>query len=128
MSDIKLRIEAKYFRMCIHRHALKAIGDPEFINFGYDPETMRLMIMGSWVDDRKSVRVRVNKQGSVYVFSKPLIMGIRRVSHILMEEATYFVEGEVSDSERLIIFPLREAVVSASDALMDDMGSVDSAE
>ena len=115
MNDIKLRIDTRYFRMCIHRHALKIIGDPDFINFGYDPESMRLMVMGSWVDDRKSVRVRQNKQGSVYVFSKPLLIGIRKVSNILTATASYIVEGTVSESERIIIFPLKEAQITAGE-------------
>lgn len=119
MSDTKLRIDTRYFRMLIYRQALKAIGDPAFINFGYDPDTMRLMVMGSWVDDRKSVRVRQNKSGSVYVFSKPLIVGIRKVSNILTEEASYLVEGEVQESERIIIFPLKDAQITSEDMTVE---------
>lgn len=122
MSEIRLRIDMKYFRICIHRQALKAIGDPKFINFGYDPDGMRMMIMGSWVDDRKSVRVRQSKTGSVYVFSKPLLEGIRNVSNILTENASYLVEGEVSESEKNIIFPLKDAEMSALDELPSELG------
>ena len=106
MSDVKLRIDTRYYRICIHRQALKAIGNPTFLNFGCDPDTMRLLVVGSWVDDRKSVRVRYNKSGSVYVYSKPLLQGIREVSHILMEEASYLVAGEAREDERILIFPL----------------------
>lgn len=109
MSEAKLRIDTRYFRMCIHRQALKAIGDPTFLNFGYDPDTMRLMIMGSWVDDRKSVRVRYDNSGSVYVFSKPLLQGIREVSHVLTGKASYLVMGEIREADRILIFPLRNA-------------------
>lgn len=111
MSDVKIRIDTRYFRICIHRQALKAIGDPTFLNFGYDPETMRLMVVGSWVDDRKSVRVRYDNSGSVYVYSKPLLLGIRQVSGILMARASYIVEGEVRESDRIIFFPLRKAEI-----------------
>lgn len=106
MSDVKLRIDTRYYRICIHRQALKAIGNPGFLNFGYDPETMRLLIVGFWVDDRKVIRVRYNKSGSVYVYSKPLLQGIREVSHILMEETSYLVAGEAREDERILIFPL----------------------
>ena len=108
MSDVKLRIDTRYFRMCIHRQALKAIGNPMFLHFGYDPDSMRLLVVGSWVDDRKSVRVRYDKSGSVYVYSKPLLLGIREVSHILMEQASYIVAGEAWEDERILIFPLGE--------------------
>lgn len=109
MNDVKLRIDTRYFRMCIHRQALKAIGDPPFLNFGYDPDTMQLIILGSWVDDRKAVRVRYDTSGSVYVFSKPLLVGIQQVSKILTETASYLVQGNVRETERFLIFPLNEA-------------------
>ncbi|MBQ8306791.1 MAG: hypothetical protein IJX90_11315 [Blautia sp.] len=111
MSDVKLRIDTRYFRMCIHRQALKAIGDPLFLHFGYAPETTRLLIVGSWVDDRKSVRVRYDNSGSVYVFSKPLLQGIRQVSHVLMDRASYIVEGTAQEADRILIFPLGQAEV-----------------
>lgn len=111
MNDVKLRIDTKYFKMCIHRQALKAIGDPPFLNFGYDPDTMRLMIIGSGVNDRKSVRVRFDRSGSVYVFSKPLLVGIRQVSRILMSTASYLVQGEAWETERFLIFPLQDAEI-----------------
>ncbi len=109
MSDVKIRIDTRYFRICIHRQALKAIGEPTFLNFGYDPDTMRLLVVGSWVDDRKSIRVRYDNSGSVYVFSKPLLQGIRQVSHVLTARGSYIVEGEARKTDKLLIFPLAKA-------------------
>ena len=111
MNEIKLRIDTRYSRICIHRQALKAIGDPPFLSFGYQPEELCLMIMGSWVDDRKSVRVRYDNSGSVYVFSKPLIQGIRQVSHILMESGSYLVDGKAWETNHILLFPLKEAKI-----------------
>jgi len=106
MHDVKIRIDTRYYKICIHRQALKQIQNPPFLNFGYDPETMRLLVIGTWVDDRKSLRVRYNHSGSVYVFSKPLLTGIREVSHILTESGSYLVEGEVRENEKILLFPL----------------------
>ena len=106
MSNVKIRIDTRYFKICIHRQALKRIQNPPFLNFGYDPDTMRLLVMGNWVDDRKSVRVRYDNSGSVYVFSKPLLTGIREVSHILTETGSYLVEGEVRNDEKILMYPL----------------------
>ena len=119
MSNIKIRINTRYFRIYIFRQCLRKIGEPEFINFGYDPETMQLMVMGSFIDDRKSLRVRHNKNGSFFICSKPLIEGIRKVSHILAEPASYLVEGTVSANERVIIFPLKEAVITSEETERD---------
>jgi len=106
MHDVKIRIDTRYYKICIHRQALKQIQNPPFLNFGYDPETMRLLVIGTWVDDRKSLRVRYSHSGSVYVFSKPLLTGIREVSHILTESGSYLVEGEVRENEKILLFPL----------------------
>ena len=109
MGNVKLRIDTRYFRMCIHRYALKIIGDPPFLNFGYDPESMRLVVIATWEDDHKSFRVRYDNSGSVYIHSKTLLVGIRKVSHILMEKGSYLVEGEVWRDKKMIVFPLQEA-------------------
>ena len=107
MTEVRLRIDTKYNNFHIHRQALYAIGDPPFLNFGYDPESMELLVAGTWIDDLKSVRVHYTKEGSVYFYSKPLITGIRKVSNILTKTGSYFVDGEVIG--KLIIYPLGEA-------------------
>lgn len=109
MNNIKIRIDTKHYTLSIHRKALKAVGDPPFINFGYQPETMQLLIMATWLDDRKSVRSRINSGGSNSIYSKSLLQGIRQVSHILMDSGSYLVEGEAIDSQGLLIFPLKMA-------------------
>lgn len=109
MRDVKIRIDTRYFKICIHRQALKQIQNPPFLNFGYDPETMRLLVIGNWVDDRKSVRVRYDNSGSVYVYSKSLLTGIREVSHILTDNGSYLVDGEVREDEKILLFPLGDA-------------------
>lgn len=111
MSNIKLWIDTRNYRMCIHRQALKIIGDPPFLNFGYDPDSMRLAVIAMWTDDRKSFRVRYDNSGSVYIHSKSLLVGFRKVSHVFMEEGSYLVEGTVWSTKRMIIFPLQDAKV-----------------
>lgn len=116
MSDIKMRIDTRHFQLSIHRQALKAIGNPPFVNLGYQPETMQLMIMGTWLDDRKSVRVRFTKGGSNFICSKPLLQGIREVSHILKETGSYIVEGETIESKGILIFPLKDARIISEES------------
>ena len=72
---------------------------------------MYLMIIGLWVDDRKAVRVRYDNSGSVYVFSKPLIQGIRQVGHVLMESRSYLVDGKAWGTNHILLFPLKEAKI-----------------
>ena len=109
MSDVKIRIDTKNYRINIHRHALKAIGDPPFLSFGYDRDSMLLRVDGNWVNDGKTVRVRFDNSGSVYVYSKSLLIGIQEVSSIMTVPGSYLVEGEVMETEKAIFFSLRNA-------------------
>ena len=118
MRNVKIRLNTQYYQIYIYRQALKAIGDPIFINFGYDPETKRLMIIGTWIDDRKSVRVRCNKEGAVYVFSKALIVGIQKVSNILTTTGSYVVKGAVLEAEKVLIFHLEDAELISEAAIV----------
>ena len=57
----------------------------------------------------ESIRVRYDNSGSVYVFSKPLLQGIRQVSHVLTARGSYIVEGEARSTDKVLIFPLAKA-------------------
>lgn len=112
-QEYTIRIDTKYSRICIHRKTLNAIDNPRFIHLGYQSKTKELMILGTWVDDRKSIRVRYNSSGSFYINSKGLIEGIRSVSNILLDDASYLAAGKKADSLPAISFSLSEAVAVA---------------
>lgn len=109
-QELTIRIDARYNRICIHRKTLKAIGDPTFVHLGYHAKTKELMVLGTWVDDRKSIRVRFDGAGSFYINSKGLIEGIRSVSQIMMEDTSYLVKGKKTDQLPAISFSLSDAV------------------
>ena len=108
-QELKIRISTRYNRICIHRKTMKAIGDPTYIHLGYRSDTKELMVLGTWVDDRKSIRVRYTASGSFYINSKGLIEGIRSVSNILTEDGSYVVAGRKAEQFPAISFPLGEA-------------------
>ena len=112
-QEYTIRIDTKYNRICIHRKTLNAIDNPRFIHLGYQAKTKELMVLGTWVDDRKSIRVRYNSSGSFYINSKGLIEGIRSVSNILLDDASYLAAGKKADSLPAISFSLSEAVAVA---------------
>lgn len=109
-QEYTIRIDTRYNRICIHRKTLKAIGDPLFIHLGYLAKTKELMVLGTWVDDRKSIRVRFDGSGSFFVVSKALIEGIRSVSGILKGNGSYLAVGKKAETIPAISFSLAEAV------------------
>jgi len=113
-QEYTIRIDTRYNRICIHRKTLKAIGDPLFIHLGYLAKTKELMVLGTWVDDRKSIRVRFNNSGSFFVVSKALIEGIRSVSGILKENGSYLAVGKKADNIPAISFSLSDAETVAA--------------
>ena len=120
-QELTIRIDTKYNRFCIHRKTLKAIGNPAFVHLGYRADTKELMVLGTWVDDRRSIRVRYTGSGSFYINSKGLIEGIRSVSQILLKEGSYIVAGEKADQLPAISFSLADAVFGSDDAAVDDL-------
>ena len=114
-QELTIRIDPRYYRICIHRKTLKAIGNPKYIHFGYLAKTKELMILGTWIDDRRSVRVRFNNKGSFFVTSKALIEGIREVSKILLEDTSYLITGKRVEHIPAISFSLNNAVSACED-------------
>ncbi|MBR0457382.1 MAG: hypothetical protein IJJ01_12025 [Firmicutes bacterium] len=111
-QELTIRIDTRYNRICIHRKTLKAIGNPTFVHLGYRADTKELMVLGTWIDDRKSIRVRYTGSGSFYINSKGLIEGIRSVSQILLNNDSYIVVGIKADQLPAISFCLTEAIIS----------------
>ena len=116
-QELTIRIDTRYNRFCIHRKTLKAIGNPSYVHLGYCADTKELMVLGAWVDDRKSIHFRYTGSGSFYINSKGLIEGIRSVSQILQDNGSYIVSGRKADQFPAISFPLAGAELKVE---MDD--------
>ena len=108
-KELSLRINVYTHRICIHRSTLREIGDPEFIHLGVHPGTENLIVLGTWVDERRAIRVRFTKGGSFFVNSKPLIEGIRNTIHCLETPGSYLLNGKKIGSLPAISFSLKDA-------------------
>jgi hypothetical protein len=108
-NELTLRIDTKYNRISIHRKTIAAIGDPTFIHFGYESESKSLMILGTWVDDTRAVRVSFDSSGSFYIHSKRLIEGIRQVGNVLMQPGSFLMFGEKVKNVPAVSFSLKNA-------------------
>lgn len=105
-KELTIRIDMRCYRIHIHKSTLKAIGFPEYIQLGYQPETKKLMILNTNTDEREAIHLHFDKKGSCYVFSKGLLEGIREISGVLKHERSYYIKGELSESADAVLFPL----------------------
>ena len=103
-----LRINTRYNRIGIHRHTLESIGNPEFIHLGFHPTSGRLMVLGTWGDEKKAIRVHYDQKGSFYFYSKSLINGIRMINGALNKQGSYLFKGTLIDSIPAICFSVCE--------------------
>ena len=110
-KDLSLRINVCHHRICIHKAALREIGDPAFIHLGVHPPTMNLVVLGTWIDERRAIRVRFTKTGSFYIHSKPLIEGICNLAHFPETKNSCLLRGKKIGSIPAISFSLREMVI-----------------
>ena len=110
-KDLSLRIDIRNHRICIHKATLREIGDPAFIHLGVHPGSMNLVVLGTWVDERRAIRVRFTKAGSFFVNSKPLIEGIRSVVRVPETKNSFLLKGKKIGSIPAIAFSLHDMVV-----------------
>ena len=119
-KDLSLRIDVRNHRICIHKATLREIGEPAFIHLGVHPGTMNLVVLGTWVDERRAIRVRFTKAGAFYIHSKPLIDGIRSVAHFHETKKSCLLKGKKIGSIPAISFSLRDMVVEEERGCHDE--------
>lgn len=122
-TDLSLRIDVRNNRICIHRSTLREIGEPRFIHLGVHPGTTSLVVLGTWIDERRAIRVRFTKGGSFFVSSKPLIEGIRSTAHCLEMPGSYLLKGKKVGSIPAIAFSLCDVEIEDEGGDHDEDGA-----
>ena len=110
-KGLSLRIDIRNHRISIHKATLREIGEPAFIHLGVHPGTMNLIVLGTWIDERRAIRVRFTKAGAFYIHSKPLIEGIMSVAHFPEKRNSYLLKGKKIGTIPAISFSLRDMVI-----------------
>lgn len=108
-QELSLLINTKYARITIHRRTLKALGEPEFVHWGYDFRNKSLILFGKGTDAQKALRVSLNKEGACYMYSKSLITGLQNVSGFLKENGSFVLKGKLDMNISAVSFPLAKA-------------------
>lgn len=107
-KELLLRIDTRHNSLCIHRPTLESIGNPEFIHLGFHPKSKKIMVLGTWIDEKKAIRVKYDRGESFYIYSKSLIDGIRMISGALTKQGSYLIRGKKVASIPAISFSVDE--------------------
>ena len=109
-TNLFIRINMKCYRIHIPKMTLKAIGNPKYIQWGYEPKAKKLMLTSVWHNEKNSVHLHLTKQGVCYVYSKAMLEGIRCVGGVLTADGSYLLKGEKIKQMPAIYFMLEKAI------------------
>lgn len=105
---LKLRIDAKYNRICIHRTTLQKLGQPDWVSLGIEPQHGRLMVASVGENSPGRLRVRYDEDNSFCIHSKFLIESIRMVIPQIGTDGSYLLKGRMAKKQSAADFDLRQ--------------------
>ena len=102
-------VNTDYSRISIHKRTLKALGDPIFIQLGYNPDKRLLLLFRAEKPSQNTIRIRLCQNGSCYIYSKSFIEGLIIVSGAFKEAGTYLLKGKMHKHLAAAFFSLDKA-------------------
>lgn len=105
-TELGLRIDAKYYRICIHRATLKAIGNPEFISLGIHPESRRLVVLAAAEEEKDAIRVRYSDENTFCIHSRVLLDGIRTIAPQIGARDSCLLYGKLLKAQNAVAFDM----------------------
>ncbi len=107
--SLTLLINTKYSRITVHKVTLNALGNPAFIQLGYNSAKNRLMLFGSQKPAQNTIRVVLKHNSFCLIHSKSFMKGLITVSKAIKEEGTYLLKGEKDKNLSAAYFSLDNA-------------------
>lgn len=110
-GDLKpsLLVDIKKNRIRIHKNTLHALGNPCFVVLIVNPDEHTLGIKCSSQDDKLSHRIRqstMNSKICYELYSKSLILALRKVCPDWSDAGKYRLEGEIIPTENMAVFDM----------------------
>ena len=105
-----IMVDMKKNRIRIHKHTLRALGDPDFVMLIVNPEEHTLGIKRSTLDDKRAHRVHkstVKKDCELY--SKSLMSAFRELCPDWDRRKCYRIEGEIVAGENMAVFSMMDS-------------------
>ncbi len=105
-NGLGLRIDAKYNRIYIHKATLKAIGDPEFVSLGINPDKKKMVVLASGAKAKNAIHVQDAEDNTFFVQSKVLLDGIRTVVPQIGEQDSCLLYGILLNERKAVAFDM----------------------
>lgn len=105
-------IDMRKNRIRIHKHTLRALGNPDFVVFIVNPEEYTLGIKCSTIDDKLAHRIRKNTLKKECEFhSKSLMAAFHNLCPDWEDKDSYRLEGKVIADENMAVFSMKNFIV-----------------
>ena len=115
--SLTILVNTKYSRITVHKVTLNALGNPAFIQLGYNSVKNRLMLFGAQKPAQNTIRVVLKQNSFCFIHSKSFMKGLMIVSKAIKEEGTYLLKGEKDKQLSAAYFSLDNAkkVIESTD-------------
>lgn len=107
-NELGLRISAKYNRIYVHRATLKAIGNPEFVSLGINPQSRKLVLLAAGEDEKDALRVRCAEDNTFCIHSKVLLDGICTVAPQIGAQCSCLLHGKLLKEQNAAAFDMND--------------------
>lgn len=115
--SLTILVNTKYSRITVHKITLNALGNPAFIQLGYNSVKNRLMLFGVQKPAQNTIRVVLKHNSFCFIHSKSFMKGLMIVSKAIKEDGTYLLKGEKDKQLSAAYFSLdnAEKVIESTD-------------
>lgn len=102
-------------RIRIHKKTILSLGSPESILLIINPDKLTLGIVGCTKDMQGSHRIRLHKKHCYELYSKSLVMAMKKTFPCWDREKSYRLTGDYINAKGIACFYLSESVLLKSD-------------
>ena len=112
LIPVSISIDNKKNRIVVHKNMLHVLGDPPYIQFLIDPDSMIFAIKALDHTSSGDQTHKINKKAlksdnSVEIYSMTFISKLNNVAGILYDESLYHMPGVVIFPERIAVFSMK---------------------
>lgn len=106
---LTILINTKYSRITVHKNTLNALGNPAFIQLGYNSVKNRLILFGANEPAQNTIRVVLKHNSFCFIHSKSFMFGLMSVSEVMKTHGTFLLKGKPDKQMKAACFSLNNA-------------------